>query len=208
MKPIHLVQGTVLYEPGDTIHRAYFLLSGIASLLSVTEDGLSLEVGMIGNEGIVGIPLILGFNKAPYEVMMQITADTLEIKADVLKREFNRSEGLRNLLLRYTHALLCQIAQLAVCNRFHTVEQQFCRWLLTSRDRVHSDTFHFTQEFISQMLGVPRTNITMTAGELQRKNLIRYTRGNVTITDHQGLEAASCECYRVMKEEIGGFLDA
>lgn len=208
LKTVRLAQGAVLYETGDTIRHAYFLLSGMASLLSITEDGLTVEVGMIGNEGVCGIPVILGFNTAPYEITVQITADALEIKTEALKEEFNRSESLRNLLLRYTNTLLCQIAQSAVCHRFHTAEQRLCRWLLTIRDHAHSDTFHLTQESTSQMLGVPRTYVTMMAGEIQRKNLIRYARGKITITNHQGLEAASCECYRMVKEDVGGFLDA
>ena len=172
------------------------------SLLSATEDGHTIEVGMIGSEGMAGIPAILQVNKAPYQVMVQIGADARRIKADALRRGFDRGGVLHGLLLRYTHALLCQIAQLVACNRFHTMEQRLCRWLLISRDRMRSDTFPLTQEFISHMLGVPRTNVTMTAGTLQRKGLIRYTRGSITVTDARGLEVAACECYRVVKEEI------
>jgi len=161
---------------------------------------------MIGNEGMAGIPVILGCNTAPYRLMVQIATNALEVKANVLKREFNRSGNLHDLLLRYTHALLCQIAQSAVCNRFHTVEKRLCRWLLISRDRVHTVTFPLTQEFISHMLGIPRTHVTMTARRLQRKNLIRYARGEITIVHQQGLESASCECYRIVKEEVGGFI--
>lgn len=206
LKPVRLVQGTVLYEAGDTVRRAYFLMDGMASLLSITEDGATVEIGMIGDEGMVGIPLILGFNKTPYRVMMQMTANGLELNADTLKREFDRGDTLHDLLLRYTHALLCQIAQSAVCNRFHTVEKRLCRWLLISRDRVHSNTFPLTQEFISQMLGVPRTHVTMIAAGLQRKNLIRYTRGKISIVDAHELEAAACECYGIVSQELGGFL--
>lgn len=208
LKPVHLVKGAILYEDGDAVPQAYFLMGGMASLLSTTEDGSTIEVAMVGNEGMIGIPVILGFNIAPYRVMVQIAGDALEIKTDLLNGEFNRGGNLHNLLLRYTHALLCQIAQSAVCNRFHTVEKRLCRWLLISHDRVHSNTFPFTQEFISHMLGIPRTHVTMTAASLQRKNLIRYKRGEVIIVNQQGLEAAACECYRVVKEKVGGFLDA
>lgn len=208
LKPIRFAQGTLIYDAGDIIRRAYFLTGGMASLLSITEDGSTIEVGLIGNEGIVGIPIILGFNIAPYQVVAQIAADALEIKTEALKEAFNRGEKLHDLLLRYTHALLCQIAQTVVCNRFHTTEKRLCRWLLISHDRVHSATLPLTQEFIAQMLGIPRTHVTMTMANLQRKNLIRCTRGKITIVDPQGLEAAACECYRVVKEEIGNFLDA
>jgi CRP-like cAMP-binding protein len=208
LKPVRLTQGTVLYEAGDTVRQAYFLMDGMASLLSITEDGSTVEIGMIGDEGMVGLPLILGFDKAPYRVMMQMTANGLELKAGTLKSEFHRGGTLHDLLLRYTHTLLCQIAQSAVCNRFHTVEKRLCRWLLISRDRVHSNTFPLTQEFIAQMLGVPRTHVTMTAAGLQRKNLIRYTRGKISIVDPRELEAAACECYRIVREDLDGFLNA
>lgn len=208
LKPIRIAQGTVIYDASDIISRAYFLIGGMASLLSITEDGSTIEIGVIGNEGMVGIPIILGFNTAPYQVVAQIVADALEIKTEALKEAFNRGEKLHDLLLRYTHVLLCQIAQTVVCNRFHTTEKRLCQWLLISRDRVHSATLPLTQEFIAQMLGIPRTHVTMTMANLQQKNLIRCTCGKITIINHQGLEAAACECYRIVKEEIESFLDA
>lgn len=207
LKPVHLARGTVLYEADDIVVRAYFLTSGVVSLLSTTEDGATIEVGIVGNEGMVGIPVILGFDTTPYRVMVQTATNALEIRADTLRREFNRGGRLHDLLLRYTHALLCQIAQSAVCNRFHTVEKRLCRWLLISGDRAHSDRFFLTQEFISHMLGVPRTHVTMTARTLWQKNLISYKRGEITIVDRRGLETAACECYRVVLEEVGSFLD-
>jgi CRP-like cAMP-binding protein len=202
LEPVRLVKGHLLYIVGARIRYCYFPLGGTVSILSVTEDGDIIEVAMIGNEGMAGIPSILEVNTAPYQVMVQIGADALKIRAEVLTREFNRAGTLHSLLLRYTHALLCQIAQSAVCNRFHTVKQRLCRWLLVAHDRVRSDTLPLTHEFISFMLGVPRTNVTMTARALQHKNLIRYTRGKITIIDEKGLEAAACECYRVVKMEV------
>lgn len=203
-----LNKGKVLYEAGDHVRACYFPVGGMISLLSTTEDGETIEVSMVGDEGMVGVPAILGVNITPYEIMVQIETDALMVKADVLRREFTRGGRLHDLLLRYTHALLCQISQSAVCNRFHTIDQRLCRWLLISRDRVHADTFPLTQEFISHMLGVPRTSVTMTAGELQRAGLILYTRGRITILDGNGLEAAACECYRVVKNETDNFFAA
>lgn len=206
---IDFVQGTVLYDAGDTAKRAYFLLKGVASLLAITEGGETIEVSMIGNEGMIGVPaVLLGCNTTPYQAMAQSTIDALEITAEALKREFDRSETLRHLLLHYTHALLCQTAQSIVCSHFHTVEQRLCRWLLTNHDRAHSNTFHLTHEFISHMLGIPRTHVTMTARILQRKNLIRCKRGEIIIINKRGLEANACEWYRIMKQAGDGFLDA
>jgi CRP-like cAMP-binding protein len=208
MKRVHLSKGKVLYEAGDTVRHCYFPLSGMCSLLSTTEGGETVEVSMVGNEGMAGIPAVLEVNTTPYRVMAQIAADAMQIRAEDLRREFNRGGRLHSLLLRYTHALLCQVSQSAVCNRFHTVEKRLCRWLLVTRDRVHSDTVPLTQEFLSHMLGSPRTHVTATAATLQRENLIRYTRGRITITDLRRLEATSCECYRVVKAETDAFLNA
>jgi CRP-like cAMP-binding protein len=207
LKRVRLDSGAVLCEIGDVMRQAYFPLSGIISLLSITEDGSTIEVAAVGNEGMIGLPLILGSSMTPYRVLVQLTTDVLKIAPDALAREFRSGGNLHKLLLHYTHTLLCQLAQSAVCHRFHTVEQRLCRWLLASRDRVHSDRFPLTQELISHMLGIPRTNVTMTAQRLQRKNLIRYKRGEIIIVDQQGLETASCECYRVVKAEVSGFLD-
>lgn len=208
LRRVHLPKGKIIYEAGDAVRHCYFPVSGMSSLLSTTEGGETIEVSMVGNEGLVGVPAILEVNTTPYRVMAQIPADAMQIRAEDLRREFNRGGRLHSLLLRYTHALLCQISQSAVCNRFHTVEKRLCRWLLVSRDRAHSDTIPLTQEFLSHMLGSPRTHVTATAAALQRENLIRYTRGKITITDPRRLEAASCECYRVVKAENEAFLAA
>lgn len=208
LKRLHLPKGKVIYDAGDTVRHCYLPASGVNSLLSITEEGETIEVGMVGNEGLIGIPAILEVDTTPYCVMAQISGDAMQIRAEDLRREFNRGGRLHSLVLRYTHALLCQVSQSAVCNRFHTVEKRMCRWLLVTRDRVHSDTFPLTQQFLSHMLGSPRTHVTATAAALQRENLIRYTRGMITITDPAGLEAASCECYRVIKAENEAFLSA
>jgi CRP-like cAMP-binding protein len=205
---VRLPRDAVLYETGRAIRYAYFLIAGMVSLLSVTEDGRTIEVGMIGHEGLVGIPVILGISIAPYRTTVQIPASALRIRADRLRGEFNRGGTLQAMLLKYTHTLITQLSQSAVCNRFHTAEERLCRWLLISRDRVHSNTISLTQETISQMLGVPRTGVTLTAGLLQQNGLIRYRRGKITILDPRGLEDTACECYRVIREEFEHFLAA
>lgn len=202
LQRVHLAKGTVLWHAGDNVKDCYFPVSDMISLLSITEDGDTVEVSMVGNEGVVVIAPILQMHQTPYEVMVQVAADAMRIKADVLKTQFNRGGTLYTVLLRYTHALLCQISQSAICNRFHTTEQRLCRWLLINRDRVQSDTSPLTQECIAHMLGAPRTHVTMMVGKLKRAGLIRHTHGQITIADRPGLEAAACECYRVVKEEI------
>lgn len=208
LEPIRLPRNAVLYETHSAIRHAYFLTGGMVSLLSTTEDGKTIEVGMIGNEGIVGIPVILGMSDAPYRTTVQIPVTALRVGAGALREEFNRRGMLHTLLLRYTHTLVTQLSQSAVCNRFHTTEERLCRWLLTSRDRVRSDTLSLTQETISQMLGTPRTGVTMTAGILQSNGLISYSRGKIKIIDRRGLEDAACECYGVVRREFEHLLAA
>jgi CRP-like cAMP-binding protein len=205
---VRLTPGRILYHAGTSVRHAYFPKSGMICLLSTTESGRTIEVGMIGDEGMAGIPIILGSGPAPYQIMVQIAGNALRLKGDVLREEFKRGGRFQDLLLRYTHTMLVQIAQSAACNRFHTVEERLCRWLLVSRDRVHTDTIYLTQEFLSHMLGVPRTSITMIAGALQRQGFIRYSRGKILITDRRGMEAASCECYRVVRDGISHFIAA
>jgi len=205
---VRLTPGKIFYNPGDIVRYAYFPRGGMICLLSTTESGRTIEVAMIGNEGMAGIPIILRANAAPYQVMVQLAGNALRVRGDVLREEFNRGGRLQDLLLRYTHTLLIQIAQSAACNRFHTVEQRLCRWLLVSRDRVRTDTIHLTQEFLSHMLGVPRTSVTMIAGNLQKQGLITYRRGKIAILNQQRMEAASCECYRLVREVGRDFLAA
>jgi CRP-like cAMP-binding protein len=208
LERVHLPQGKVLYEVGDFVTRAYFVTRGMVSLLSITEDGGTTEVAMVGKEGVVGVPIILRVGVMPYRSMVQIAGDALSIKADVMRAEFTRSARFQDLLLRYTHALLTQVSQSAVCNRFHTTEARLGRWLLVTRDRVGSDSFQLTQEFIAHMLGTPRTVVTVAANKLQDAGLIRYKRGQISILDPRMLEAAACECYGVVIKEISHFFAA
>jgi CRP-like cAMP-binding protein len=202
LEPVALTKGTTLYSAGDAARHAYFVVSGMISLLAITEDGNAIEVGMVGNEGMVGLPVVLGFNIVPHLVVTQLPCTALRIRTDRLKAEFNLGGQLHGLLLRYTHTLITQLSQSASCNMFHTVKQRLCRWLLIARDRVESDTLCLTQEFVSQMIGAPRTSVTTVAGSLQREGLVSYRRGKIIILDGAGLEAASCECYRIVKESI------
>ena len=208
LEVVRLAQGKTLYEAGAPMRHAYFLLNGMVSLLATTEDGQTIEVAMIGNEGAVGISLILRVDQSPYKVMVQLPAYAMRIRADMLRRGFSEAGQFQYLLLRYTHTLLAQISQSAACNRFHTVEQRLCRWLLVSRDRAKSDTLQLTQELLAHMLGSPRTSVTMIAVTLQKSGLIRYGRGKITIIDLAGLEATSCECYRIVRDKIGKSLIA
>lgn len=205
---VRLVQGRVIYDAGDLIRYVYFPLGGMLSLLSTTRAGASVEVGMIGKEGVAGLPAILRVNTAPYRVVIQLPGNAMRFRVDVLKDAFNRGGRLQDLLLRYMHTLLTQISQSAACNRFHTVEERLCRWLLVSHDRVNSDVLGLTQEFLSQMIGSPRTSVTAIAGALQRANLIAYSRGKLRILNRPGLEAASCECYEVVRGSIDEYLAA
>ena len=202
LEPVHLARGETLYEIDETIKYAYFPLSGIISLFSSTEDGATIEAAVIGNEGLIGIPIALRDHKSPYQVLVQFPSDTMRIKAQVLERESSRCGHFQDLLLRYTHALLTQVSQSATCNHFHSVKERLCRRLLTSRDLVKTDTLQLTQELLSQILGAPRTGVTSAIGELQRDGVLHATRGKLQILDARGLEAHSCECYGAFKEEM------
>lgn len=205
---VRLTPGKILYDVGDTVHHAYFPIGGMISLLSITQGGRTVEVGMVGNEGMTGLPTVLRCNVAPYRVMVQFAGNALRIRAEALKAEMSRSGQLQEVLLCYTHALLIQIAQSASCNRFHTVEARLCRWLLVSRDRLLTDTLPLTQEFLSHMLGVPRTSVTAVARNLQEQKLVRYIRGKIVILNRSGIERHSCECYKLVRNEIENFLVA
>lgn len=205
---VRLTPGKILYDVGDFVHHAYFPIGGMISLLSITQDGRTVEVGMVGNEGMTGLPTVLRCNVAPYQVMVQFAGNALRIRAEALKGEMSRSGQLQEVLLCYAHALLIQIAQSASCNRFHTVEARLCRWLLVSRDRLLTDTLPLTQEFLSHMLGVPRTSVTAVARNLQEQKLVRYIRGKIVILNRPAIENHSCECYRLVRNEIENFLVA
>jgi len=208
LEPVKLPPGKIVYNAGEFIRHAYFPRSGQLSLLSMTERGRTIEVGMIGNEGVAGVSLILGSDVIQYQVMVQIALSALRLKKDVLRVEFRRGGRLQDLLLSYTNTIINQIAQSAACNRFHTVEERLCRWLLVCHDRVRGDTIPLTQEFLSHMLGVPRSSVTAVAGALQQKRLINYSRGKIHLLDRARLEMASCECYRLVRDEFKNFLVA
>ncbi|MDQ4123223.1 MAG: Crp/Fnr family transcriptional regulator [Acidobacteriota bacterium] len=198
---IHLKKRTILYYAGDAIKFCYFPLSGMISVLATTESGKSLILGVVGNEGFVSAAALLLPPVAPYEVMAQAETHALRIKAEVLREEFKRGGEFQQLIMNYLHRLISQISQSAVCHRFHTVEQRFACWLLISGDRIQTDEFSLTQECISQMLGVPRTNVTMIATQFQDTGVISYRYGKIKIIDHQKLNRVACECYCVIKQE-------
>lgn len=208
LEPTHLPRGKTIALTGDTLRYAYFPINGMISLLSTSEGGEAIEVAMVGSGGFVGVPIILKVGVTPYWSMVQIQSDAMRISATALAQEFDRCGQLQELLLKYTHSLLAHVSQSAVCNRFHTVQARLCRWLLLSRDCVKSDTINLTQEFIAQMLGTARTAVTMAAVPLQDAGLIRYRRGRITILDREGLESAACECYSMVRKEVGHVLAA
>jgi CRP-like cAMP-binding protein len=198
--------GEALYESGGHLQHVYFPTTSIVSLLYVMKDGASAEIAVVGNEGILGISLFMGGETTPSRAVVQSAGHGYRLKAQLLKNEFNRSGPALHLLLRYTQALITQMAQTAVCNRHHSVEQQLCRWLLLSLDRLNTNQLNMTQELIANMLGVRREGVTEAAGKLQRAGLIRYGRGRITIIDRPRLEKKVCECYGVVKREFDRLL--
>lgn len=206
LQRIRLDFAEVLYEPGDTIEHIYFPNDAIVSLLSTVEDRSTLEVGIIGNEGMVGISLMLGVKTSPNRALVQGEGSAMRMKAAAFRKEISALGSLQRLLYRHTHALMTQISQSAVCNRFHTVEARLARWLLMTHDRIGSDEFRLTQQFLSDMLGVRRAGVTHAATVLQRNKLITYSRGHITILNRAGMEAAACKCYSIIKAEYDSFL--
>ncbi len=198
--------GDVLYESGAKLRHVYFPTTCILSLLYVMEDGASAEIAVVGNEGILGISLFMGGDTTPSRAVVQSAGHAYRLKAELLKSEFGRFGPTMHLLLRYTQALITQMAQTAVCNRHHSVDQQLCRWLLLSLDRLETNELTMTQELIANMLGVRREGVTEAAGKLQDAGLITYRRGRITVLDRPGLEAQSCECYQVVKTEFDRLL--
>jgi CRP-like cAMP-binding protein len=205
LKPIRFKRGAILFRAGETVENCYLPLSGIISLLSNTADGKALIIGMVGDEGLAGITGLLRPRVAPYEVMAQTEVYALRVKSNVLAAEFARAGHFQQAVLRYFHLLLFQISQSAVCHRFHTVERRLARWLLVAADRLHSDEFSLTQKCLAHLLGVPRTNVTMTASQLQNKRMISYKYGKIKIVDRRGLEMAACECRAAVKRETDAF---
>ena len=198
--------GQVLYESGNTLSHVYFPTTAIVSLLYVMENGASAEIAVVGNEGIVGISLFMGGESTPSRAVVQSAGQGWRLKAQMMKDEFNRAGAVLHLLLRYTQALITQMAQTAACNRHHSLDQQLCRWLLLSLDRLQGNELVMTQELIANMLGVRREGVTEGALKLQQAGLIRYARGRISVLDRQGLEQRTCECYEVVKKEYDRLL--
>ena len=198
--------GESLYESGSHMRHVYFPTDAIVSLLYVMEDGSSAEIAVVGNEGVVGVSLFMGGETTTSRAVVQSAGSAYRMKGQHLKDEFFRSGPMQHLLLRYTQALLTQMAQTAVCNRHHTLDQQFCRWLLLSFDRLSGNELMMTQELIANMLGVRRESVTEAAGHVQKAGLIKYSRGHITVIDRPGLEQRTCECYRVVRREFDRLL--
>jgi len=203
---VPMALGQMLYEPGEQLRHAYFPTTSIVSLHYISESGASAETAGVGNEGIVGISLFLGGNTTPSSAVVQTAGFAYRIERALLKQEFERAGSFQHLLLRYTQALMTQMAQTAACNRHHSLDQQLCRWLLSTLDRVASRELVITQELIAGMLGVRREGVTEAAGKLQQMGLISYRRGHIAVVDRAGLERHSCECYGVLKKELDRLL--
>lgn len=209
LNPVAMPLGKVIYESGAQLEHVYFPVSGcIVSMLYVMEDGASAEIAVVGDEGMVGIALFMGGGHTPSRALVQSAGQAFQLKGQALKKEFERHSELQLLLLRYTQALITQMSQTAVCNRHHSVEQQLCRWLLLSLDRLSNNELAMTQELIANMLGVRREGVTEAAGKLQAQGLISYRRGHILVLDRPGLEAQVCECYAVVKKEYDRLLPA
>jgi CRP-like cAMP-binding protein len=205
---VEMPLGKVLCESGDRLSHVYFPTTSIVSLLYAMENGTSAEIALVGNEGMFGVQILLGGDTTPSQAVVQSAGYAYRMKAQILKNEVAYGGPLQRLLLRYTQALITQMSQTAVCNRHHSLQQQLCRWLLLSIDRLSSNDLIMTQELIANMLGVRRESVTEAAGTLQNMGLISYSRGNIKVLDRKGLEAKSCECYQVVKDEMDRLLPA
>jgi CRP-like cAMP-binding protein len=200
LEPITLTFGEVLYHPGEPIHHVYFPTDSLVSLLTLAEGHQALEVGLVGREGMLGIPLALGVSDSPVRALVQGSGVALRMTSAHFRNKFQKSVLLQREVYRYTYELMVQMTQTAACNRFHRVEARLARWLLMTRDRVRSDQFHLTQDLLANMLGVRRVGVTKAAGALRQRNLIDYNRGEISILDGDGLEAAACQCYQIVKD--------
>lgn len=202
LTPVNLSQGQLIYHVDDTIKQVYFPTDSMVSLVSQLSDGTSVEVGVVGFEGIAGLPLLLGVNRSPHEMMCQIPGGAMQASAEAIKREFKSGGALHDLLLRYTQSLMLTISQSMACNRIHSIGERLARWLLMSYDRCPSDELPLTQEFLAAMLGTRRAGVTEAAIKLQTEGVIKYKRGHIRIEDKKGLEACACECYGIIKQEF------
>jgi len=200
LESVELSYGQVLYEPAGLIKYVYFPVNCLVSLLTAVDKLRTLEVGMVGNEGMVGMPMVLGVGVSAVRALVQGSGTALRMTAARFRAEFKRNVPLQRALFRYTHLLMAQVSQTAACNRFHDAQSRLARWLLMTGDRLHSDQFRLTHEFLAHMLGVRRVGVTKAASDLERRKLIDYTRGNIKIPDRRRLEAAACVCYRIVKD--------
>jgi CRP-like cAMP-binding protein len=206
LEPVALLLGELLYEPGGQLQHAYFPTTAIVSLHYVMESGASAETAGVGNEGVVGVSLFMGGDTTPSSAVVQTAGHAYRLESRLLKQEFDRAGLMQHLMLRYTQALITQMAQTAACNRHHSVEQQLCRWLLLTLDRMPTSELIMTQELVASMLGVRREGITEAAGKLQHAGFIRYRRGHISVLERSGLETRVCECYAVVKKEVSRLL--
>ena len=206
LEPVPLKLKQVLYRPGDKMPFVYFPVSGMLSVVSLLQDGSAVEVGTVGEEGLAGLPALLGAAASPHEVVVQGKGNGFRIGADTLRHEFDRSASFRGIILKFAELFLAEISQTAACNGRHSLEARCARWLLTMRDRLHADHFPMSQEFLAMLLGVRRTGVTAAALDLRRRKLIEYRYGRINILDRAGLEAAACECYAIIRELHDRFL--
>jgi CRP-like cAMP-binding protein len=201
LEPVTLVAGTVLYEPDETVEYVYFLTNALVSLISMNAEGSTVEIGLIGCEGMVGVPAFLG-GVTPYRAVVQMAGEGFRMRGQRLYEEFRRNPLLRDILLKYTNAFLVQTVQSSICNCYHTLQERLCRWLLIARDAVRTDILPVTHDVIARLLGTRRASVTVTAGLLQRAGLIKIGRGQITIVDPIGLETTSCECYGIVRDGV------
>ena len=206
LEPVSLVLGKVIYESGEQLEYIYFPTTAIISLLYIMENGSTAEIGMAGNDGLVGIALFMGGSTTPNRAVVQSAGNAFRLRSKALLFEFQQSGEFQNILLRYTQYLMTQISQTAACNRLHSVEQRLCRWLLNTHDLLQTNKLVMTHDLIANMLGVRREGVSIAAGNLQKKGLIKYVRGTITMLDRKRLESATCECYKVVKEEYDRLL--
>ncbi|MBD1866954.1 Crp/Fnr family transcriptional regulator [Cyanobacteria bacterium FACHB-471] len=206
LEEVQLPLRKILYEPGETLSAVYFPNNAMVSLVATMEDGATVEVGLVGAEGVIGLPIVLGGKATVYQAIVQLPGTGTRLDADIFKAEFERGEYLQRLVLLYTQALLTQVSQNAVCNRLHTIDERLGRWLLSVQDSLEADELPLTQEFISQMLGTRRASVTVAAGSLQEQGIISYSRGKITILNRERLREKSCECYNVISGEFNRLL--
>ena len=207
LQPVTFSLGQVIYEPGERIQYCYFPTNSVVSLLYTTQEGTTAEMGLVGNEGVLGVALFLGGESTCSKALVPVAGEAFRLPAKLLREEFAHRGSLQHLLLRYTQALITQISQTAVCNRLHSVEQRLCRWLLLCHDRRNCSELLMTQELIANMLGGRRESVTVAAGHLQDAGLIHYCRGRISILDRSGLESSVCECYRIVEDEFDRLFD-